>query len=156
MDDTIATTYTSLENTTSTSTDLTLPFFIGPTCERISRAVYRSTMYRLLILLLVALSLSYAASLPPSVAHPALHDLDAAPIIHFTLARRRGPINATVLPGDVAILPNFAHELEKAESRFNLTKREVKGNKLVRKAKVVGGYGGVGRWMGDVAGEGIW
>lgn len=119
------------------------------------QAVHHCTM-PLILLILFTLSLSCTASLTPSAAHLALQSLDTAPVIHFTLSRRSGPINATILPGDVVILPNLAYELEKAEARFNLTKRVVKGNKLVRKAKPLSGNGGDGILMGDVAGEGIW
>lgn len=110
----------------------------------------------LLLLFFIALLSSHGAFLVASAASLAPPSLDTAPVIHFTLARRHGPINATVGPADVAILPNISHELEKAEARFNLTKREVKGNKLVRKAKEARGYDGSGMLMGDVAGEGIW
>ena len=106
--------------------------------------------------LFLALLPPCVASLIPSPSYAAPHVLDAAPVIHFTLTRRHGPINATVGVADVVVLPNLAHELEKAEARFALTKREFEGNKLVRKAKVARGYDGNGMLMGEVASEGIW
>jgi hypothetical protein len=51
----------------------------------------------------------------------------------------------------------LSQELEKTESRFNLTQREVKGNKLIRKAKSNGSGGEEkGLTMGDAATDGIW
>jgi len=51
----------------------------------------------------------------------------------------------------------LAEELEMAEARFNLTRREVRGNKLVRKAKErdVGGKE-EGRLMGSLGLDGRW
>ena len=91
-----------------------------------------------------------------SERHIALHALDTAPVLHFTLARRGGVVNTTAFVKDYVNLPNLLRNLEKAEARFNLTKREVEGNKLVRKAKDLGGKGGEGVLMGEVAAEGVW
>ncbi len=88
--------------------------------------------------------------------HIALHALDTAHVIHFTLSRRGGVVNTTSFSKDYVNLPNLLHNLEQAEARFNLTKREVKGNKLVRKAKDVSGSGEEGVLMGEVATEGVW
>ena len=54
-------------------------------------------------------------------------------------------------------LTYLVEELDKVEARFNLTRREVNGNKLVRKAKV-NEHGGKeeGALMGSVATDGIW
>ena len=101
-----------------------------------------------------ALITSAAGTTPES--HVALHALDSAPVIHFTLARRGGVVNTTVFSKDYVNLPNLLQDLEKAEGRFNLTKRAVKGNKLVRKAKDVGGGGEEGVLMGEVSAEGVW
>ena len=112
--------------------------------------------------LILALHLSYTTLLRATATATAdkvdftLRNIDAAPVLHFTLARRGGTVNATAFPRDYVVLSNLAYELEKAEGRFNLTKREVKGNKLVRKAKVIGGSAGEGVLMGEVAGEGTW
>ena len=86
-----------------------------------------------------------------------LRSLDTVPVVHFTLARRGGPFAPTEHLRDNVNLTHLAAEQNKAESRFNLTKREVKGNKLVRKAKVnvVGGRN-EGVLMGEVAAEGVW
>ena len=86
-----------------------------------------------------------------------LRSLDSAPVIHFTVARRHGAFAATVADNDWVDLDHLAKQLQWAESRFNLTKREVKGNKLVRKAKSggVGGKEGTGL-MGDIASNGAW
>lgn len=48
----------------------------------------------------------------------------------------------------------LAQELEKTEGRYNLTQREVKGNKLIRKAKSSGSGGR--DLTKQVATEGIW
>lgn len=82
-----------------------------------------------------------------------LRSFDDAPVLHFTLARRGG-----AFPTDtVANLTFLKEELEKTEGRFNLTRREVRGNKLVRKAKekAVGGKG-EGGLMGSVGLAGKW
>lgn len=88
---------------------------------------------------------------------PALRSLDTAPVLHFTLTRRGGKFAPTEFARDYVNLTYLAQELEKTEARFNLTQREVKGNKLVRKAKSndVGGRD-PSRLMGEVAADGIW
>ncbi|KAL9125094.1 MAG: hypothetical protein Q9217_005648 [Psora testacea] len=86
-----------------------------------------------------------------------LRSLDSAPVSHFTLARRGGPFASTEFSRDNVNLTYLVGEQTKAENRFCLTKREVKGNKLVRKAKLsaVGGRH-EGILMGEVAAAGIW
>lgn len=88
---------------------------------------------------------------------PASRSLDTAPVLHFTLTRRGGKFVPTEFERDYVNLKYLAQELEKTEARFNLTKREVKGNKLVRKAKSneVGGRD-PNALMGEVAADGIW
>lgn len=90
-------------------------------------------------------------------AKPALRSLDTAPVLHLTLTRRGGKFAPTEFARDYVNLTYLAQELEKTEARFNLTKREVKGNKLVRKAKSsdVGGRES-SALMGEVAADGIW
>lgn len=86
-----------------------------------------------------------------------LRSLDSAPVIHFTIARRSGTFEATV-PGNDSVEMDFLMEqLKVAEARFNLTRREVKGNKLVRKAKSRA-FGGKDddNLMGDIASNGTW
>ena len=82
-----------------------------------------------------------------------LRSLDNAPVIHFTLARRGGAFAATQYLVDYVNLTYLAQELETTEARFNLTKREVKGNKLIRKAKKDADRDTL---MGEVAARGIW
>ena len=83
--------------------------------------------------------------------------LDTTHVLHFTLTRRGGKFAPTEFALDYVNLTYLAEELEKTEARFNLTKREVKGNKLIRKAKSneVDGRG-AGVLMGEVAVDGIW
>ncbi len=86
-----------------------------------------------------------------------LRSLDEAPVLHFTLSRRGGPFGSTEPTTDHANLTTLARRLENTESRFNLTKREVKGNRLVRKARVNTANGrNRGVLMGEVAADGIW
>ena len=86
-----------------------------------------------------------------------LRSLDNAPVVHFTLARRGGKFAPTQHASDYVNMTYLAQELEKTESRFNLTQREVKGNKLVRKAKTSEAGGEEkGLTMGDAATDGIW
>ena len=113
------------------------------------------------LLLVFALFFHHAASATSLTSattnrHIALHALDTAPVLHFTLARRGGVVNTTAFSKDYVNLPNLLQDLEKAEARFNLTKREVKGNKLVRKAKDLSRSGGEGVLMGEVAAKGVW
>lgn len=89
--------------------------------------------------------------------HPVLRSLDDVPVIHFTINRRHGAFAATVPENDWVDLDQLTSQVEQTECRFNLTKREVKGNKLVRKAKSngIGGKEGTGL-MGDIASSGAW
>ena len=89
--------------------------------------------------------------------HSVLRSLDDVPVIHFTINRRHGAFAATVPEHDWVDLDQLIKQLESAESRFNLTKREVRGNKLVRKAKSsgIGGRADIGL-MGDIASSGAW
>ena len=106
-------------------------------------------------MLTTTLLLSPASALPPSL--PPLRSLDEVPVIHFTISRRGGAFESFALGEEVANLAYLVEELEKAEERFNLTRREVKGNKLIRKAKVKGvGGNEVGRLMSNVAEDGRW
>ena len=69
-------------------------------------------------------------------------------VLHFPIARRTGPFPTQT----IANLTFLTDELAKAEARFNLTRREVRGNKLVRKVKereegkLMGELGVGGRW----------
>ena len=96
--------------------------------------------------------LSLTLAIPPT-----LHSPNATQVLHFTLTRRGGKFAPTEFARDYVNLTYLAQELEKREDRFNLTKREIKGNKLVRKAKS-NGVGGrdANALMGQVALDGIW
>ena len=86
-----------------------------------------------------------------------LRSLDAAPVLHFTLTRRGGKFAPQEFGNDFVNLNYLARELEKTEARFNLTQRQVAGNKLVRKAKSAPAGGkDEGTLMGEVAKDGIW
>ncbi|MCJ1395559.1 hypothetical protein MMC18_008445 [Xylographa bjoerkii] len=86
-----------------------------------------------------------------------LQSLDDVPVLHLTISRRGGPFESFAPLQEIANLTHLAEELQKVEERFNLTRREVKGNKLVRKAKVKGiGGNEVGVLMGKVASVGNW
>lgn len=87
---------------------------------------------------------------------PILRSLDNAPVLHFTLTRRGGKFAPTEFAKDFVNMTYLGQELEKTEARFNLTQRQVKGNKLVRKAKSEGGGKEEGGLMGSVAEDGIW
>lgn len=73
--------------------------------------------------------------------------------IHFTIERRGGAF-AT---GRNANMTYLTEQLALAESRFNLTRREVRGNKIARvpKERVVGGAE-PGRLLGEVGQLGNW
>ncbi|KAI9824456.1 MAG: hypothetical protein M1832_001991 [Thelocarpon impressellum] len=75
------------------------------------------------------------------------------PVLHFTLERRGGSF-----PTDqIANMTFLTEELRAAEARFNLTRREMNGNKVVRKAKErAEGGGEYGLLMGDVGRNGSW
>ena len=87
-----------------------------------------------------------------------LRSLDADPVLHFTLRRRGRPFDSTGFATSDVDFAHLEQELIRTEARFNLTKREVKGNRLVRKSKENVSLGGKneGRLMGDVAADGIW
>ena len=117
---------------------------------------YANTMHHLSFLILTTTPLlSYAFADPSNF--PTLRSLDEVPVIHFTISRRGGAFESFTPGGEIANLTYLAEELEKTEQRFNLTRREVKGNKLVRKAKVKGvGGNEVGKLMSNVAENGRW
>jgi len=117
---------------------------------------YYTAMRCLSFLVLTTILLLSPTSAFPS-DNPTLRSLDEVPVIHFTISRRDGAFESFAPGEEVANLTYLAEELERAEERFNLTRREVKGNKLVRKAKVKGiGGNEVGKLMSNVAEDGIW
>ncbi len=86
-----------------------------------------------------------------------LRSLDNVPILHYTLNRRGGSFAPTESAYDHVNLSYLAQQLETADARFNLTQRQVEGNKLVRKAKIPAtGSKDEGALMGEVASEGVW
>lgn len=80
--------------------------------------------------------------------------------LHFTLTRRAGPFSTSCTTSDG--LANFAfleEELGRVQQRLNLTRREVVGNKLVRKVKdefVKGKDWGGLIGLGNMGREGGW
>ena len=116
--------------------------------------------------ILSLLVLATTTFLPATLASPTvLRSLDAAPVLHFTLARRGGifafnddTINSIDDPHhELTNLTLLAEELGRVEARFNQTKREVKGNKLIRKAKDAGVGGSDGEsLMGEIGANGVW
>ncbi|KAI4133627.1 MAG: hypothetical protein LQ338_000139 [Usnochroma carphineum] len=90
-------------------------------------------------------------------AESVLRSLDQAPVVHFTLTRRGGTFEATRPGNDSIEMDLLLEQLEMVEGKFNLTRREVRGNKLVRKAKsqAVGGRDDDGL-MGEMALNGSW
>ena len=101
--------------------------------------------------------LVFFTSCLPSIAvttSSVLRSLDNAPVVHFTLTRRGGKLAPTENGRDSVNLSYLAGQLERTEARFDLTQRQVQGNKLVRKAKDSGKNQGV--LMGKVAEDGIW
>lgn len=110
--------------------------------------------------------LSFLFLITPNLIDPAsgaansqslLKSLDEVPVLHFILSRRGGVFTATVPGDDWVNLTHLTQELDRTECRFNLTKREAKGNKLVRKPKAdeTGGKDS-GTLMGDIATNGTW
>lgn len=86
-----------------------------------------------------------------------VRSLDSASVLHFTLARRGGSFAANEWLQDYVNLTYLSQELQKTEDRFNLTRRVVKGNRLVRKAKLDGSTShNEGTLMGKVADDGLW
>lgn len=86
-----------------------------------------------------------------------LRSLDTASVLHFTLNRHGGAFMGTEFLRDHVNLTYLAQELKRTESRFNLTKRVVKGNRLVRKAKLdepLRPNGG--SLMGKIVDDGLW
>ena len=86
-----------------------------------------------------------------------IRSLDNLPVLHLTISRRGGPFEVLGLGHEVANFTYLTEELEKVEQRFNLTRREVKGNKLVRKAKQNNGGGDeLSSLTGQVSEHGRW
>lgn len=112
-----------------------------------------------LLFFLILIKISWQSG-PVALAFEAqsvLQSLDTAPVLHFTLARRGGKFAATEYGKDYVNLTLLAQELGKVEGRFNLTQRVIKGNRLVRKAKIEAMPGSdQGALMGKIADDGLW
>ena len=86
-----------------------------------------------------------------------IQSLDDSPVLHFKLRRRGGSFLSNEKEHQIANLTYLAAELERVEARFNLTRREVKGNTLIRKAKEKTiGLRDERDLMGKVAEKGHW
>jgi hypothetical protein len=96
--------------------------------------------------------------LPASASVAAVvRSLDTVPVLHFTLARRSGAFAANEWLQDYVNMTYLAEELHKTEGRYNLTRRVIKGNRLVRKAKIDRVNGQDERaLMGKLADDGLW
>lgn len=112
-------------------------------------------MYLLLVLILISLTFIH---FPASASVQAvLRSLNTVPVLHFTLARRGGVFAANEWLRDYVNMTYLADELAKTEGRYNLTRRVIKGNKLVRKAKIDGVNGqDKTTLMGNLADDGLW
>lgn len=112
-------------------------------------------MQFVLALIIISLTLIQfpASALVPAV----LRSLNPVPVLHFTLARRGGNFAANEWLQDHVNMTYLVDELERTEARYNLTRRVIKGNKLVRKAKI-DGVGGQDKTalMGKLADDGLW
>lgn len=112
-------------------------------------------MLFLILCLIVPLTVIQSVAVPTSLQ--TLRSLDQLPVIHFTITRRGGAFECFAPGSDIANLTYLSEELSRIEEKFSLTRREVKGNKLVRKAKVKGvGGKDVGKLMGEVGVQGTW
>ena len=70
--------------------------------------------------------------------------LDDVPVLHFTIQRRGGSFDPLNTRNDIANLTYISEELVRVQERYSLTRRKVKGNKLIRKIKEAGIGGGQG------------
>lgn len=114
-------------------------------------------MMRLLFFLILTTSWLSGPVARASGAQSVLQSLDTAPVLHFTLARRGGKFAATEHAKDYVNLTLLVQELGKVENRFNLTQRVIKGNRLIRKAKIEAAPGSdEGALMGKIADDGLW
>ena len=78
---------------------------------------------------------------------------DGPPTLHFPLFRRGGPF----APNRTADLDFLKEQLTAAEARFNLTQREVRGNKIARAPKNKNGGGAeASKLIGEIGRLGNW
>ncbi|KAL9040378.1 MAG: hypothetical protein Q9214_004507 [Letrouitia sp. 1 TL-2023] len=112
-------------------------------------------LYLNFLIVLLSFHLNYGRA--TSAGQPVLEALDDTPVVHFTLNRRGGAFEATKTGNDSVDMNTLVEQLANVESRYNLTRRVVKGNKLVRKAKALKIDGqSDDALMGDVASNGTW
>ena len=74
------------------------------------------------------------------------------PTLHFPLYKRGGPF----APNRTADLDFLKEQLHFAEGRFNLTQREVKGNRVVRAPKENDGGAEASELIGEIGRLGNW
>ncbi|MCJ1313469.1 hypothetical protein MMC25_007147 [Agyrium rufum] len=121
--------------------------------------IYLSSLSPLLTLFFVSSSLCGGDTTAAGPSPPPLSSNDH--VIHLTLERRGGPFRPFTGDDTIANLTRLQQELRRTEERFTRTKREVKGNKLVRKAdqaRLGGeiGYPGEDELMAEVQRDGTW
>lgn len=112
-------------------------------------------LFKLLYVCFLLGSTSVAQVAP--VVPPAAPETDpknpGPPAVHYVIERRAGAF----APNWTSNLPYLAEQLKIAEARFDFTRREVKGNKIVRvpKEKNLGG-GVTGKLLGEYGRNGNW
>lgn len=100
--------------------------------------------------LMLSLTLSLALLVPGIFA--AIGEYRAPPAVHYPLKRREGAfaLNRT------ADLDELLEQLAAVEQRFNLTSREVRGNRVVRVPREGPEGGPLTEPMGEVGRNGSW
>lgn len=103
--------------------------------------------------LLSSTSVAQVAPVVPPTAPETDPKNPPPPAVHYVIERRAGAF----APNWTSNLPHLAEQLKIAEARFNFTRREVKGNKIVRvpKEKNLGG-GVTGKLLGEYGRDGNW
>jgi hypothetical protein len=110
-----------------------------------------------LFMTIFSLCTLFAFSIAQAERPVTIRALDDSPAIHFILQRRGGALNSKIPETGVANFTYLKAELDRIEARYGLTKREVHGNKLVRKARTAGvGGNEMERLMGEVGEQGRW
>ena len=112
-------------------------------------------MYFLCLIFFTTTILTSAVASSPNLQ--VIRSLDNLPVLHLTISRRGGPFDALDPEHEVANFTYLTEELQRVDQRFNLTRREAKGNKLVRKAKQSDGAGNeLSSLIGQVSERGRW
>lgn len=110
-------------------------------------------MFNLLYVCFLLSGPALSQDFPPATPPDTEAETATPPAIHYVIERRGG----VFAPNWTANLPFLAEQLAIAESRFNFTRREVKGNKIIRVPKdqhagsigwdrLIGEYGRIGNW----------